>query len=417
MKGTTSKGWLTLFLQIIIGSVTCFSYIITLFISPLHDKFGWAAATIILVFTFSMWVGTPANIIGGWLRDKLGCKKVIIFSGLFYGLGIAISGIVNNVWVFVILQGIVSPTCMFFCYIAALANIGVLFPDNRGFTTGLYVGGYSLGSAALAPIAAAFLSHFSVSFALVAEGIIYGIIVVICGLFIFDPKDAKYEEEEVVGNGDANTPQVPWQKLIRQPSYYLIMISFILIGIIGFVVMSNGAMLAEEAVGATTEFAAWAVTIINIAVGIGGFTFGFLADKTSSSNALIILAVMEAVFCALFLICGMNNVPVFIIVIIFLGLGTGGAGTLLPVITMDAFGDKFFGVNMGLVSLQTIVATFVGPQLSVRCDMQTVFLIGGLLAAIGIPALLITKKSIKKLRETWVNTHDEKEESPADLVE
>ena len=413
--------WITLLLQIIIGSATCFSYIITVFIGPLGEKFGWAAGTILFAFTLSMWVGTPANIIGGWLRDKFGCKKSIVASGLLYGLTLVLSGLVSNVWIFVILQGIVAPLCMFICYIAALANLGVLFPDKRGSITGLYVGGYSLGSAALAPIAAWFIAHFSVGPAIVIEGIIYGVMVIVCGLFIIDPSQEELNEQlsETTYDETADAhvkpvkakaleigPQVPWRKMLVSPAFYLIEISFVFVGIAGFVVMSNGAMIAEAAIGASPAFSAWVVTIINLAVGVGGFVFGFIADRISCSSALILLALINVAACLLFAICGMNNVPVFLITVICLGFGCGGSGCLLPVITMDTFGEKYFGVNMGLASIQTIIATLVGPQLTVRFDIFSVFLISGICSLIGLFVLFATKKSIRKLCRTWVNEED-----------
>lgn len=413
--------WVTLILQIIIGSATCFSYIITVFIGPLGDKFGWAAGTILFAFTLSMWVGTPANFIGGWLRDKFGCKKSIVGGGIIYGLALILSGVVSNVWVFVILQGIVAPLSMFICYIAALANLGVLFPDRRGAITGLYVGGYSLGSAALAPIAAWFIAHFPVGTAIVIEGVIYGIIVIVCGLFIIDPTHEEVSKQiateiptknghDKISSKTANSletgPQVPWQKVLTCPAYYLIELSFIFVGIAGFVVMSNGAMIAEAAIDASPAFSAWVVTIINLAVGVGGFIFGYVADKITCTSALMILAIINVASCLLFVICGMNNVPAFLITVIFLGIGCGGSGCLLPVITMDTFGEKFFGINMGLASIQTIIATLVGPQLTVRFDIFSVFFISGICSLIGLFVLFITKKSIQKLCRTWVNEKD-----------
>lgn len=407
-----AKRWIIMLFQMVIGALTAFTHILSVFVGPLNTEKGWDPADIVLVFTCSMWIVTPALIVAGKIRDKLGNKSSIIIGGGLYGAFISISVLTSSVMVFVFVQGICAGLCMWLVYSSQLANIANLFPEKRGFATGLLMGGMTIGQAALAPIAGILMNAFSATHTIVIFGIIFGVGCVVLGLFVqnapddFQPYGRQLvEKDKETGNVRLITkPQMKWTEMVKTPAYWCIVGVFFCVAFGYNVVASNASLMSQDVIGLSAQHAAWIVAAVNIGLGTGGFVFGTVADKIGISRTLTIICGLNVVFVGLFVVTDIG--ALFGVACVLIAFGHGGRSALSPVYTMNTFGDKHYGVNFGLIGVGGLLASIVAPQCSVRLEPYTNFTLILIISIVAVVLTLMLHKATNKVFENWRKTHD-----------
>jgi MFS family permease len=83
-----------------------------------------------LLFFVPMLVGGAAGLLGGYLTDRLGRRRVLVWSILLYAFSAFAAGFATNIWVFLIFRcTTLAGVCVEF--VAAVAWLAELFPDHR----------------------------------------------------------------------------------------------------------------------------------------------------------------------------------------------------------------------------------------------------------------------------------------------
>ena len=407
------KRWRSLLLQILIGTASSFVYVLSIFIGPLIELRGWDANSILFAFTLAMWVGSPSIIIGGKICEKLGPKKTISFAGIFYGGAIVASAFVTSVVAFLALQGVIASFFMFVISVCCLENIGTLYPDKRGWATGLVLAGMGIGGAVIAPIAQYITDHASVVVSIAGQGIVYALIMAIGGALIIEaPKGYKpagwepqsIEEEKASGNAMSNVtgPDVGWTKMIRTPAFWCIFIALLLINIVGCIPIANAAFMTEVALGVSGATAAWVLSAVTIGCAVGNWAGGWIADKIGAMKTLAIIGLFNCIFIVIEATVGMGSLPVWGVVLTLIAVDYGGLTTIMPVLAMNTFGEKNFGVNYGIIGCNAIVVNAISPQLTLMDNLAMGFFISGALALVGAIISVIGIKVISGyVNKSW----------------
>lgn len=400
--------WPTLFMQVIISAVLTAPYILNIYMGPLNEKYGWNLGTIMLTFTLSMWIGTPGNILGGILMKKFGNKKVITGAGIIYGIAVVASGYVSNVFAFVILQGIVAALMMFVAYVCQLKNVGVLFPDKRGTALGIMMGGTWAGTAVMSPFAAWLIETFDVASSLLIQGVLYGGIVVVFGFLIVDapegafvpkgwtpPKEDEMPTAEALEHGKMGI-DVKWNQMLKMPALYLAWVMFSLMALGCTMMSSNNSLIAQGAVGVTAMQASWIAFAYSLIQGFSSIALGFVVDKVGPYKSLMVAAGGAGILLIATYLTGFGSLVFYVIVVAWVGGLYGLINFVMPMLAMDSFGEKYFGVNMAIFSMYNIFTNVVGPQLSVMWEPEKCFLVFGVTTLLSVIPVILFKKSIRK---------------------
>ena len=170
---------LSLIMIIIVGVISNYIYVLSVYVGPLNEAHGWSMNMIVATYSMSMFCEFPAFLFGGIFINKFGMKKVLTVCGVMYGLAILLSGLATNVIVFIITQGIMGALAMYGVFIATLSIINVLYPERKGLVMGILYGSQAAGGALMAPLANFFIETFNVSMALIWQGVIFTIIMFI----------------------------------------------------------------------------------------------------------------------------------------------------------------------------------------------------------------------------------------------
>ena len=406
------KRWFILAAQIVIALAVGFPYMLSIIAGPLNADKGWAIPTLMLVFTICMWVSSPAMVVFGILREKLGNRKLIILGGILYGFSVVASVLFSNVWGFVIVGGGIA-FCMFGIFVAQLANVGVLFPDKRGLATGLYYAGQAfLFSASCVPLAI-LIEKMNVVPAIIIYGIVFGLITVILGIFAVDPPEGyapkgwERDEEEI--ETEASVVDYNWIQMLKTPLFYVLLLVLMGLMVGGMAISSNVSLMAQSALGISATKGAIFGTLYFIGVGVGGVVAGVLNDKLGGGKALLTLCVLSFIVVGIYLLFGQGVFFLFALVVLFVGLGYGGQGTAMAVITMNIWGEKHFGVNMGFVGVAGMISSAIGPVVAGAAEVNTTLIVILICNIVGVIAAFMFDRLSKSFVKKQIQNRRKKE--------
>ena len=394
--------WVTIVLQMFVGSATAFVYCISVFIGPLATKYGWDPSQIVLAYTLMMIVGMPGSVVGGALKAKWGNKMVLKAGGLAFGAFVILSTLVANVLWFVIMFGCMASFCMYVVYVAQLANVGELFPDFRGLSMGLVIGGITVGSAMISPLSKWLVRHMDVMHCIALQGAVYGALVMVCGFLIVEapanyrPRGWAPPEVEVLGEDAAQGEEfVHWKKALMMKGFWILFLGNIAGAIFMTGYQGNAILFTQDAVGCSASQAAWTYSLFLIVMGIAGLVLGFVSDKylgPVKTQAFFYLGTGAALI--LFFVCGSNDFWAFLLMLLVFAFSAGASQALLPTLVMDAFGGKYFGILFGFFLAGVSIGSVIGPQFTTRysADQFLTWGIGftivcGVLFLLAIPVL------------------------------
>ncbi len=400
------KRWILLVIQGIIGTLSSFAYILTIFLGPLSETRGWGIPNIVLAFTVSMWIGTPALVFAGKLRDTFGNKKLIIVGAICYGITIIASAFVSSVTAYVVLIGGVSSIFMFIIYSAQLANVGEMFPDRRGMATGLYFSILNISVGLLAPIVEFLIRYYGVTNAIIIVGAACGVLMVVLGLFVFNPPENYCPKGWSPNTSKLETitagPEYTWKQMIKTPAYYAIVLTLLFLGISGQYIAVNASLLAQNSLGVGTAAGAWIVAASSICGAVGGFLFGTICDKFGAAKAFLSIGAVMLAMQVVYLVFAQGNPLLFTLAIGSISLGYAGVGSLISTVTMNTFGIKNFGLNFSIIGISQLLASVMVPLVVAKLSPINTLVSFAVFAAVAMVGSVLANKGIKSVFSKWL---------------
>lgn len=176
--------WVQLVLGIIcMATVANCQYGWTLFVAPIEDKYHWARTAIQLSFTIFLFFETWLVPIEGWAVDKFGPRPVIIFGAILVTIGWIMCSYASSLGFLYAAQvltgagaGAVYGTCS--------GNSLKWFPDKRGLAAGATAAGFGGGAAITVIPVASMINSSGYEQAFFVFGIVQGVIITACALFM-----------------------------------------------------------------------------------------------------------------------------------------------------------------------------------------------------------------------------------------
>lgn len=397
--------WFTVFLQMLIGSVTAFVYCLSVFVGPLSTEFGWDPAIIAAAWTGMTIVGLFGSAVGGKMKEKLGNRKTLVIGGIGFGLCVIASSFSTNAWMFVILFGCCASFFMYCVYVVQLANIGELFPDKRGLAMGITIAGITVGSAMISPLSEWMVRQMEVMNSIALQGAIYGILVVVAAFLICDAPEGycpKGWKPPTVENEDGETvvaggQDLGWLDALKMKGFWVTLIAIIAGATISNGFQGNAIMIMQDAVGISAAQAAWVYSLWMIVLGAAGVLLGYMSDKwTGPLKTMSIWYIVTAAALLLFAVTGSNDFWAFMVFIIAFAFAGGSYQSLLPTFVMDAFGGRQFGIIYGIILAAAAIGGVIGPQLAVRFAADSFLNVCMILAVVFALLLLLAAKVFNK---------------------
>ncbi|MCM2675818.1 L-lactate MFS transporter [Alkalicoccobacillus plakortidis] len=337
----TNRLWIifgTVLVQMGLGTI----YTWSLFNQPLAELNGWNLNAVTVTFSITSFALAFATLFSGKIQEKIGIRKLLIFSGLTLGIGLILSSFVSQLWMLYILAGAVVGFANGTAYISSLSNLIKWFPKRKGLISGISVGAFGTGSLLFRYINGYFLSTFGVTQTFLLWGMC-ALVLIVGGAFLV--REAK-AAPAVQTNHQLKEYSV--KEMLKTKQAYMLFIIFFTACMSGLYLIGIAKDAWESLAGLNAQTAANAVALVAIFNTTGRVVLGALSDKMERmhiiAGTLFVTALAVSVLSFVEL-----NFGLFFACVAVIAFSFGGNITIFPAIVSDYFGLKNQSINYGVI--------------------------------------------------------------------
>lgn len=355
------------------------------FVKPLENEFGWTRGELSLAITMTNFAVVIASPSLGFIIDRFGVRRVLIPSVILMGLTVASMALLSaSLWHFYALY-----------FLIPFLGAGTLpqsysrvliawFERRRGIALGISLSGFGVG-AMLVPVAAQLMID-NYGWRMAYAGFGAAVLALALPMVVFVLRESPAEmglkpdggPAQAVGAGDAARPGssapdgaggngasspgpgLSCREAARTRSFWLILVSFMLVGIgITSVIAHLVPMLTDRGVAPVDA----ALYMSSLALGLiaGRLLAGFLMDYFFAPYvaACFLLGLLAGI---VILASGAAGVPAFIAAVL-VGMATGSEISEIAYICSRYFGPRAFGLIYGLMFAAFQLGSMAGSPL------------------------------------------------------
>ncbi|MED4731361.1 OFA family MFS transporter [Aneurinibacillus migulanus] len=410
--GTTKNRWLIALaavgIHISIGSVYAWSN----FTTPLQKMFGWSASEIALTFSIAiLFLGLSAAFLGHFV-EKHGPKRAGLLAAIFFGVGIAGSGVavtLGSKYLLYLFYGVFGGIGLGVGYIAPVSTLVKWFPDRRGLATGLAIMGFGFAAAISSPLMNSLIFSVGVAKTFYVLGTSYFIIMALSALYLAKPAEGWLPEgfKEKVSKGKATVTydlsQLTANEAVKTKRFWYLWLMLFINVTCGIAILAVAKPLAMESIGITQIQAAALVGAIGVFNGLGRIGWASASDYIGRTNTYTTFFVLQIV---LFMLLPYVTLKIpFVIMLAIIYTCYGGGFASIPAFIGDLFGTRQLGAIHGYILTAWAAAGLAGPLFAAWIKDTTGSYAGSLIFFAGLFAIaliisLIIRIDIKRLKRT-----------------
>lgn len=394
-------------IQISIGSVYAWS----VYTKPLIDKFGWGLKE--TQFTFSLaifFLGISAAFLGQYV-EKYGPKKSGLWAALFFGAGIAGSGIAihfGSLYLLYLSYGVIGGIGLGIAYITPVSSLVKWFPDKRGFATGLAIMGFGFAALISSPLIVKLIATIGISNTFFVMGSIYFTLIFASSRYIEAPPAGWLPEgmTELAASGkkviNQDLSDLTAKEAVRTKRFWYLWFMLFINTSCGIAIISAASPMAQEFAGLSSVAAATMVGLLGIFNGGGRIGWATLSDTIGRPNTFTLFFGIQIV--AYFILPGVSNAILFQAILFVILSCYGGGFSTIPAYIGDMFGTKQLGAILGYILTAWAAAGMAGPLFAAwtRTTFNnyhaTLYCFAGLLVVALVVSFLI-KMEINRLKK------------------
>lgn len=392
-------------IHISIGSVYAWS----VFTKPITEQLGWSLKQ--AQFTFSiaiLFLGLSAAFLGHFV-EKHGPRKAGILSTLFFGVGIAGSGLaiqLESLWLLYFFYGVLGGIGLGVGYITPVSTLVKWFPDRRGLATGLAIMGFGFASLISSPIMQALIVNVGIANTFFILGAAYFVIMMASAQYLEPPKAGwapagMKQGGTMVAKKSADLSQLTANEAVKTRRFYWLWLMLFINVTCGIAVISVASPMAQEIVGMNAVQAATMVGLIGLFNGAGRIAWASISDYIGRPNTYTAFFAIQIL--TFFLMPSITSAIIFQLVVYLTMTCYGGGFASIPAYIGDLFGTKQLGAIHGYILTAWSAAGLVGPIFAAWVRETTGSYFGtlsvfGSMFIIALIISLVIRLDIKKLR-------------------
>ena len=368
------------------------------FINPLIEEFGWTRAAISGASSLSFFLMGLLGIFVGRLNDKIGPRKVMLFTSCFIGLGFFLTSKIQSIWQLYLLYGILVGIGLSSIDVIALSTTARWFVKKRGIVTGLVKVGTGAGQLIVPLVASLLIAGFGWRTSFVVIGISGMILLILISRFLHrDPEEMGPNSKEKVSsniNGrELKGADISFGQALRTHQFWLIFIVNFAVVYCLMIVLVHIVPFARD-LGISAAKAAGVLSTIGGVSMLGRFATGLFIDRFNSRRAMIICFVL-LIFTLLWLQIADELWMIYLFAACY-GIAHGGFFTAISPIVAEYFGLGAHGVLFGAIVFSGCLGGSVGPILAghifdVTGSYSPAFWLSTFIALLGAGFILLLK--------------------------
>ena len=368
-------------------------YAFSMFAAPMCASFGFDRAEIGLTFNIMMIMFCVGAVIGSQIEKVIGVKGAVITGAVLFAIGfIGTAFLANgNIIAVYVFYGVCAGTGVGIGYNSIIATTNVWFPDKVGFSSGVLMMGFGLGSLILGTLSVnVFNSGIALSTVFTVIGVAGGIVAAIAGIVLRRPPADIVQllaPEKATGS---NYDPADEDKALATPLFYVYWVWAIIVIGIGLATIGNCASDAQL-VGWDAGFATLLVGLVSTCNGLARVVIGVIYDKTNVKVTMLIdgLVAVAATVCIVgaFIL----SVPVLYVVGAFCcGFCYGGVPVVASAFARQRFGAKNYPLNLSLANFAIVFGSILNLVIQsalgndARVETFTVLIILSVIAVIDV---------------------------------
>ena len=349
--------------------------ILTIFVVPMSEEFGWGRTQIAGATTAGAILGAALAPFIGRLVDRFGSRLTLVISGSIIGLGCVYLSLMQTLVGFYLAFTVSRIADQGGVKIGTSVAAGKWFERYRGRATGLVFLVETVGVIALAPLTQLVIGQWGWRSAwLMLAAVMFALGVIPCALWVRrQPEDmglavdggrrAEDDDGGMAERAEAGEDErsLTLRDAARTPAFWIALASLFL----GSNAVSGPGLhlvpyLTERGLNATA--AVGAISVMATAGAAGAMLSGIAADRLSPRWLMAALYLMSAT--ALLLLVGTDTLAETYAVVILMGLIGTGINTLAPLMWAANYGRGSLGAIHGVGRASQVMGFAVGPLVS-----------------------------------------------------
>jgi len=343
------------------------------FAPPIAKRFPeWNSAQMSLTATIVMCGFCIGGLLGGLLQKKLKPMVIMLMSSVLLILGFLLTSRTNSLVLLYIGFGVLAGLGSGISYNIIMSVVARWFPDKKGLCSGILLMGFGIGSFLLGKVYAAVTPEdggdgWRTVF-LIFGIVIFAVIVLSSFFMVNPPADWQVPASTKAGKQKEASfyQELPPGKMMKTRNFWLYIVWTLFMSGAGLMVIFQGNPIAREtmqitgdATAAQIGTAATVVGLISIFNAIGRVIFGFLFDKIGRKLEMLIGGIMFIIGMLLTLVAlSSHSMAILVIAYICNGLAYGSVTPTNAAFAMQFFGPKNYAVNLPIVNMNLLVASF-----------------------------------------------------------
>jgi OFA family oxalate/formate antiporter-like MFS transporter len=423
MTRPASYRWLQLFMGIVcMAMIANLQYGWTLFVNPISEKYGWTRAAIQVAFTIFVLTETWLVPIEGYLVDKYGPRPVVLFGGLFCGIGWVMNAYADSLTL-LYFAAAVSGIGAGAVYGTCVGNALKWFSDRRGLAAGLTAAGFGAGSALTVIPIQAIIKSSGYDTAFLYFGIGQGLIVMLLALGLTDPRSVVSATLAKKVQARSKSPEILQTRrnfrpleVIRDPVFWVMYVMFVLVGAGGLMATAQLALIAKDykiadtpvnLLGIVLPALTFALAIDRVLNGLTRPFFGWVSDNIGREKTMLIAFGLEAI--GILALWQMGNNPVaFVIITGLVFFAWGEIYSLFPSTCTDTFGSEYAAANAGTLYTAKGTAALLVPLSSLLVaatgGWHAVFIVAAVMNAVAALMAWFVLRPMRRARYERLET-------------
>lgn len=364
-------GWWVVFVSAALIFLTggTFFYGFSVLFNPIVNEFGWSRASVSFAFSLRSEVGGIAAPVVGFLVDRVGPRRLMVFGVVAVAVGFILLSRVESLWGF---YG--SVVVIAIGMSASVGPVGMVavahwFRRRRGRALAVMAMGAG-SSGVMVVILAGLVSAFGWRDALLIIAVVQLVVCVPLALSVRNrPEDLGLlpdgdvddgpPREEVAAPGLAELEGTTVRQALRSSAFWRMALAVGLGNLGAVAIIVHQVPFFTGSVGLSQGAAAASVTAM-LMVSIGGrFGFGYMSDLVD--KRFVMAAAYALLALAVLLFATVYEPWQILLALPLFGLGWGGVIPTRPSLQAEVFGLRAFGAIQGLVFTVGTIGGLIGP--------------------------------------------------------